>query len=521
MELINIIIVVILIILLIYIVYTYFTYESEDIVDKQENYYNRNTFGYRYNGKVETVLKKALNRDKDEPSIKMAKNAKLIGDIYNYQMNDGETARYYYSKAISRLEAHQKLIGEKVHLSKNELNFNEDPSKLLNPERLNQIMNEFIQQDKEALKLADQIEEGMNSDNFQKHLTNLNSNLNLRTETYQGVGTGIIGIDTNEQNAIFRDIQTLRHFANNNTHDAIRVAVRAQTLGTGNGGTINTFTTVNPTQEIRVVGQQNRIISPNIINTRSKPNNPNSARKVHFSNYMKSDGQNVHDSELMSEAVNKYKRIKYLNGLNGKNEILTTASIDQLADTFQRYYEIKDQRDQDKVNQARFVVQKMLLNTHPNSKMSDNEKIILSEVWGRINSPDNSAKYPQLISALVDQLSDCVETKGYTVCEGGRVNRLIDTFTLMDSDDELSKPIKSKEVLKHEILPNMGKLLEDELEKLPEQTRNDYNSAKSTPEVEQFENHMKNLMIQTIDENYSDVNPRVRNQIKEEAIAGI
>ena len=504
MESIGIVILVVLIILLIYVIYTYITYEPEDVVDKQENYYNRNTFGYHYNGKVENVLKKALNRDKDEPSIKMAKNAKLIGDIYNYQMNDGETSRLYYSKAITRLEAYQKIIGEKVNLSKNELNFNEDPSRLLNPERLNQIMNEFIQQDKETLKLADQIEEGMNSDNFQRNLNNT-----IQQETV----IGIIGVDPNEQNAIYRDIQTLRHFANNNTHDAIRVAARAQTLG---NCTVNTFTTVAPTQEIRLVGQQNRII-----NGRSKPNNPNSARKVHFSNYMKSDGQNVHDSELMSEAVHKYKRIKYLNGLNGKNEMLTTASVDQLADTFQRYYEIKDQRDQDKVNQARFVVQKMLLNTHPNSKMNDNEKTILSEVWGRINSPDNSTMYPQLVSALVDQLSDCVETKGYTVCEGGRVNRLIDTFTLVDSDEELKKPIKSKEVLKHEILPNMGKLLEDELQKLPEETRKDYNLGKSTLDVEQFENHMKTLMSQTIDKNYSDVNPRVRNQIKEEALAGI
>ncbi|MCW5953356.1 MAG: hypothetical protein KIT69_13970 [Propionibacteriaceae bacterium] len=496
MNIFTIIIVIILLIIIIYVIYKNIQDTPDTIAEKitkQENYYNKNTFGYYYNGPVFKLLKEALQRDKNEASIIMAKNAKLIGDIYNYQINDGETARFYYSIAVNRLEKYQKHLGQKVDKTlQYDLTYNIDPT-LVNANDLLDFkkLNMEILKYKDTLKLADQIEQGLNSDNMKQNTNNtMKQNTDNTTQqntdntTQQNSNPNLI---LQEQFALMNDIESLRKLTNNN-----------------NKKLIITIKSLRKNKKNKQV-QDQQILPQNIVYTAT----------------VKSDGQNVHDSEVMHEMLYKYKRIKFLNGLTGKTEILTPESVDALEQAFRKYYEIKNEIDQIKVNRAIYVVHNIIANVNQNSNLDDNEQVILSEVWGRINSPDNRAKYPQLINALVDQLTDCVKDNSNTVCETGRINRILDTFTLLDSDNVLSKPPMSKDLIRNQVLPNMGILLQQKISELPENVRNDYNNGNQTVEVVNFENKMKNLMIETIDNTYPNISTKVKNQIKEEAIAGI
>lgn len=522
--------IIILILLILYFGYKYSEIKDNEKIEIQENYYNKNTYGYYYNGELFKLLKAALKRDKDVGSLEMAKNAKLIGDIYNYQLNNGIVARKYYNIALNRLNAYQKKIAGRINKS-NMLNFNTqigDNSNLvignnsnldiLNATKVKKILNDYVEKDnKETLHIVDEIEKGLNSDNM-KIIENQNFTNNNQQHTLE------------EQQVILNDIlaqlQPLRREANLNTHNAIRLNRQIERMQQNNQ-------IVHDTEQIDPNYIELRNINGNNVPLGTRNERPVTVRTVqtikhskdlsneHYRPVIKSDSQNVHDSEISHEIKQKYNRIKFLNNLAGYNSSLAPQSVNSLNDVFQKYYDLEDILRQEKLQKARFVVGKMLSNNHENSNLNDTEQNVLSQVWGRINSRDNSAKYPELVTSLVDQLADCSVGHSFTVCESGRINRMIDSLSMLDNDQSIAQPLMSKEMLRAQILPNVSLILRQEIERLPEDVRNDYNTGNETEDVKTFENRMKNKISEMIDEDYPSVSPGVKEQIKEEAYAGI
>ena len=118
-----------------------------------------------------------------------------------------------------------------------------------------------------------------------------------------------------------------------------------------------------------------------------------------------------------------------------------------------------------------------------------------------------------------------------TVCANGRCGRVINSLTLMDANDTISKPIKTREIMKNEIFSKSYAILHTELMKAPTDVAKAYNGA--TPEseideelqsrVEHFQERVKEKIANTIREDYRDssIDPQTLDNFIRDAHAGI
>ena len=82
----------------------------------------------------------------------------------------------------------------------------------------------------------------------------------------------------------------------------------------------------------------------------------------------------------------------------------------------------------------------------------------------------------ELKKAFLGALEECYEN-GIMVCTTGRVNRLLGSLTLLDQDDEISKPAVTIDILRKEILEKSFIILQDELDKKGNEFKEIYNSG--------------------------------------------
>jgi hypothetical protein len=118
--------------------------------------------------------------------------------------------------------------------------------------------------------------------------------------------------------------------------------------------------------------------------------------------------------------------------------------------------------------------------------LHDNEKNILINVWKRVHSSDNDDRRQFLKDAFMDSLSNGMEKNYYgdyaMVCANGRCDRVINSLTLIDSNPEISKPVKTKEIMRNEVLAKSYTILQEELKRADTAVVRAYNG--STPESE-------------------------------------
>jgi len=220
-----------------------------------------------------------------------------------------------------------------------------------------------------------------------------------------------------------------------------------------------------------------------------------------------SDGQNVHDSAIVSDVKEQYdKLIRYnVKYPNLGRDLSYEDAKKQLLDMDYGIYSALERIEKN------YAIPSIL----------STEKELFMNVWYRINSPDNAANKDELKQSLISQLRDFTSNDNI-VCQDGRVTRLMSTFTKLDADDDLGI-LKNKEIIRNEIFHEASQVVKKVLDKLPEEVKNDYDEDNQTAEVENAILTMKdgiNELMEKHSEN-SKLTPEQLGVIKQECLSVI
>jgi Skp family chaperone for outer membrane proteins len=143
------------------------------------------------------------------------------------------------------------------------------------------------------------------------------------------------------------------------------------------------------------------------------------------------------------------------------------------------------------------------------SKYNCTEKAILDEVWKRINSKANEKNYDELYKALAVNIED-----GKNYCTVGRVDRILDTLTLLDVDPLINTPTKTLDILRKEILEKAYKMLQDALKEKPIEFQTLYNETE-TKETKEFTTVVLDNIKTYVYETYKDDKETLDRILKE------
>jgi hypothetical protein len=168
------------------------------------------------------------------------------------------------------------------------------------------------------------------------------------------------------------------------------------------------------------------------------------------------DPQNVHESEINRFYKNKFDLIKEKNDAE---KIVVKDSLPM---------HIMNIPDPEKRMRAQKTYLSMT-SDFPITSLGSSEMKVLDQIWKRIHSEENSGRKKQLIGSLMDQMADATEKSidntYHVVCTSGKCLRALDSLTLLDSDETISSPAKTKEIIRKEIFESASKYLEERLEK--------------------------------------------------------
>lgn len=208
------------------------------------------------------------------------------------------------------------------------------------------------------------------------------------------------------------------------------------------------------------------------------------------------DSQNVHDTNVRSQLHERYHHIK---SANSKAKIKI------------------NKQDIDKHFGDIPAVKKMLGSRNKLSDMEDTESDILLGVIARAYDPVNKKRKKNIIKSIRSALKDV----GDNTCLTGRVNRTLDSLTLMDNNKKISETVKTIPIMRKEILDKSYNILQQTLDDADDKTRDDYNNGVENNNVHHLIADVKNK-ISNISEDYKDSDHKEKVQeIIEEAKMGV
>lgn len=240
---------------------------------------------------------------------------------------------------------------------------------------------------------------------------------------------------------------------------------------------------------------------------------------------IRNDPQNVHETQVNKDMVRIYRNIQYRNDQNMENAMPQT-SIEELRDYAKRH----NFGSPEKQRRALQTINKMAEGNFI-STLNAKENEILGNVWNRVNSAENMENRDGLRSSLMDSLSECVE-RGYNggdyqVCASGRTARVLGAMTLLDTNESISTPMKTAEILRNEVFSKSYKIIQDALKETDDETARGYNGALESPapdveyKVGQFVEAVKGRIAETLRADYADVDPGVIDNLIKDAQAGV
>ncbi len=246
---------------------------------------------------------------------------------------------------------------------------------------------------------------------------------------------------------------------------------------------------------------------------------------------IRNDPQNVHETQVNNDMLRIYQNVAHRNDqdpefMNVNNQNPGANSISEIRE-YAKTYKFADPKHRDR---ALKTINKMaegnwITNLH--ARESD----ILDNVWKRSKSADNRANQAELRAALMDSLADCVESgyngQDYQVCASGRTARVLNSLTLLDTDEKISAPVRTAEILRNEVFTKSHKIIQDALKETDDETARAYNGALETPapdveyKVKAFEAHVKERINNTLRDEYHDVDQKVLTNLITDAQAGV
>jgi hypothetical protein len=251
------------------------------------------------------------------------------------------------------------------------------------------------------------------------------------------------------------------------------------------------------------------------------------------------DTQNVHDSQIVKEIVRLYARLKELN--ESKMPIMgTEKGLSPLVGMPLNELKIAITNEvfRDVGVYAEKYISKNRIKTYANDLTDFNavldeirkggildciherEDWVICQVWRRINSVSNEDMKALFILNLLDCMKEdtmpniinilgggLISTK-HIECTHGRIARMLNTFTLLDPDKELSTPIKDKKEIENEAYTKAGNIYKTMLDS-PELAWNDIGKLVEKDEPTRAEINRIKMYERKIAEN-------IKNELKKD-----
>lgn len=190
------------------------------------------------------------------------------------------------------------------------------------------------------------------------------------------------------------------------------------------------------------------------------------------------DPQNVHDSAVNDSVRDMLSKLK-------TKDCSTPQELDSFIDLKSKEMTV------DEKNKLDGVMNK--INTNYTDKFNEmSEYEVLQHVHKRC---DNVEKQNLLISNLIDAYEN-----GGVVCATGRLNRFVATLEL---DEEIGKPLVTKEIVRNECFSKAGAIRNKMLEKMSPEFINKYNSNIEDKEVLNFTNNVCNEIRKQLSNDYA------------------
>lgn len=260
----------------------------------------------------------------------------------------------------------------------------------------------------------------------------------------------------------------------------------------------------------------------NIVRNTRKTDNP---KHYYDQKPIANDPQNVHDSQVSNDVKYIFNKVVEKN----RNEDYDPSFEDIRSDILKYKFPTKD-------HQYRAIrILNKFTEGNANTNLGTTEDMILLNIYKRINSPENTESRDNLKAALFDSMADSMDKNQYgeyrEVCLSGRCNRIIQSLTLLDNDEKISKPIKTTEILKNEVFAKSYKIIQDELSRADPIVADMYNGkvvdsnsetkTENAAKLEEFENKVKQEIESTIKKDHTNIEPHILETLIEDAQAGV
>lgn len=255
----------------------------------------------------------------------------------------------------------------------------------------------------------------------------------------------------------------------------------------------------------------------------ARPDEPGYHERYYEARHVVSDPQNVHDSEVQTDARRILRQIQQKNA-GEYNHGDDTRQHMHSVDNMRHWLENREYENAAMRNNTLTVFNAMAQGAE-NTALQINERQLLHEAYMRANSAENFHNRQNVQDALVSALADsAVNSPGIisgnttTVCVTGRCTRLLGAFTHIDADRTIAEPIKTIDILRNEILSKSHNILTKELESSSMMDR--YNSGESSPELNIALDNIRDN-IKQLGQGYNEQNPVVVEQCIQDALAGV
>lgn len=204
-----------------------------------------------------------------------------------------------------------------------------------------------------------------------------------------------------------------------------------------------------------------------------------------------SDAQNVHDEIITTQLRGQFTIVVNENMANCRvdNYLIVKGGMLRLCqhdhiDTLHTFFTELDKN-------------------YPTSFIADGvaEQDILLAVWNRSNDPRNKHNSDAIKKELITAAVNSIE-KNVAVCITGRVERVWASLALLDVNPAIGI-LKSKQMIRNEILEKSAKIVSDAEEKLDDEIMKDYVAGEKNPRVTNYVESVRRDIAQMADQ-YGD-----------------
>ena len=237
----------------------------------------------------------------------------------------------------------------------------------------------------------------------------------------------------------------------------------------------------------------------------------------------RSDSQNTHDASVSMAVANTYRVL----GEDMKGVPISKNPISDIRKYINNIPE-KDLSIHGRKNALRTLNEIANIEGY-SAGIGAKEKDILARVWNRSNHPNNKDNSDNMRLSLVMGLADAATTTG-TVCTNGRVNRMLESVTLLDFNKNAGNANTINEI-KNNIYTDTHKMISGLAAELTKSDNNELRAvgeSYTNPKIQTTENGEKTFKImveKNVDEiiaQYKDVLPeREIKKIKEDCMAAV